>query len=69
MSDKIYGYYSISQSKVGGEISYLDCNGDRVIVTEVNSSPDYVSGWDDVVKIGELDKVLHRISYGSINME
>ena len=69
MTSKIYGYYSISQSKVGGEIAYLDCHGNKVIVTEVNSSPDYVSGWNDVVKIGELDKFLHRISYGSINRE
>ena len=69
MTNKIYGYYSGSQSKVGGEIAYLDCNGNKVIVTEVNSSPDYVSGWDDVVKIGELYKFLHRISYGSIKRD
>ena len=69
MVNKIYGYYSGSQSRVGGEICYFDCNGNKVIVTEVNSSADYVSGWDDVVKIGELDKFLYRISYGSINRE
>ena len=69
MVNKIYGYYSSSQSRVGGEIAYLDCDGNKVIVTEVNSSPDYVSGWGDVVKIGELNRFLHRISYGSINRE
>lgn len=58
-SEKLYGWFSYSQAKVGGSCKYTTPDGADVLVTCVTSSPTvHGTSWKDIGCVGQ---VLHQV--------
>ena len=57
-----YGWFS-SKSKALGNTThiYLDKSGAQVEVTCVSRTSNYVSGWDDIVNVGQVCQLVKSI--------
>ena len=76
-NEHLYAFYSITQELSGRYMEYKDNNGrskrnvryniyllengEEAIVTEVNSDPNYISRFNDVIKLGKVTKWLQTV--------
>lgn len=63
---KLYGWFSVQQSKVTGIVVYKDANGKEIECSLVTSTPENVTKWDDIAFLGEVTTYIRRVKEGEL---